>query len=238
MMGSNIQHLAWDSHWLGFPVARVVGEVLNAPACLPDIVAQCQATGVRLLYLIFDPAQQPTAEAAQALGVQLVDNKRTYSQLIDGVGQPITPVNTHLFQVDSITPALRSLAVQSGEYSRFRLDKRIGATAFEELYMQWLDRSLLQGQVWAVATPSDTVGLLAYAGHEHYASIELLAVDAGTRRRGIGQCLVQAAQQAAQQQGYAQLQVATQGANQPAWHLYERCGFQLLRTELIYHLWL
>lgn len=238
VMEPEIDHLAWDSDWLGFPVARVAGEGLDAPARLATMLAKCQAAHVRLLYLVLAPTQQAAAENIQVCGAQLVDKKVVYQQFANAIQIPAAPVNTQLYQAEAITPALQQLAVESGEYSRFRRDERIGSTAFEALYTSWLQRSLAQGQVWGVATPDATVGLLAFARHEQHASIELLAVDASARRHCIGKYLVQVAQQAAYEQGYSRLQVVTQGANEPARRLYERCGFQRLRTEHIYHLWL
>jgi dTDP-4-amino-4,6-dideoxy-D-galactose acyltransferase len=236
--GVDIQHLAWDSDWLGLPVARVVGEGLNDPARLAAVLAQCQTAGVKLLYLVLNPTQQQAAVAVQVVGAQLVDSKHVYQQRVEANNFPTAPSHNVLFQAETLTPTLQQLAVQSGEYSRFRLDKRIGLPAFEALYTNWLHRSLLQGQVWGMATHAGTVGLLAFASHEHYASIELLAVAATARRQGTGKCLVQLAQQLAYRQGCDMLQVVTQGLNQPARRLYERCGFQLARTEHIYHLWL
>ena len=48
--------------------------------------------------------------------------------------------------------------------------------------------------------------------------------------------LVRMARQQAWHRGCAELRVATQGANQPAWRSYEQCGFELLRTEHHFYL--
>lgn len=233
-----IQHLTWDSEWLGFPVARITEVGFDDSDQAAHTLAQCQNAGIRLLYLVFKPSQAEANRIAHAAGAQLLDTKLTYYQKISAAETAMPPSGTRLIQATAITPALRQLALQSGEHSRFKRDEKIGRTAFETLYTNWLHRTLVKGQVWTVASPDEAIGLLAFAGHDHYASIELLAVAPAARRRGVGHCLVQAARQLAQQQGYAELRVVTQGANQPARRLYERAGFQLLRTEHIYHLWL
>ena len=64
----------------------------------------------------------------------------------------------------------------------------------------------------------------------------LLAVAA--RRQGIGQQLVEAARQKAHHWGCPTLQVVTQRDNEPACRFYAQCGFELVREEHIYHLWL
>ena len=128
--------------------------------------------------------------------------------------------------------------MQSGAYSRFRRDTRIGGPAFASLYQQWLQRCLNHGTVWAAGVDNITVGLLAFAARDDYASIELVAVDPLSQGQGIGRALVQAAAQEARQNGFARLQVVTQKANQPAQALYQGCGFRLAQAQHVYHLWL
>ena len=232
--------LAWDSEWLDFPVARFAAGPRCAAAEVRAAVAQARAAGIRLLYLVLEPGNAPAAAAALASGAWLVDSKRTYQQPLPTGPLPTAPSGINLTLSTTDTPELWQLAVQSGEYSRFRRDARIGPDAFEELYGQWLRRSLAQGLVWSAALANDPrpVGMLAFDASATYASIELLAVTPAARRHGIGRQLVQAARRAALRHGFSTLQVVTQELNQPACRFYERCGFELRRVEHIYHLWL
>ena len=236
MIGEDVQPLVWDSNWMGFPVARFI---VDSSDNMTIAVAQCRAAGMRLLYLVLDPADTVAAAAAAATGALLLDVKLSYEKRLPGLTMSgVPPVGTVLALADATTPQLVALAFQSGEYSRFRRDFRIGIQAFEGLYAHWLGKALVNGRVWAASNANETVGLLAFDVRGGDASIELLAVAPTARRQHIGQYLVQVAEQAAQHQGYATLQVVTQGANQPARQFYERCGFQVRHTEHIYHLWL
>ena len=78
MNGIDIQNLTWDSDWLGFPVARAALAATDDPARVAALVAQCRAAGTRLLYLVLDPDQPATAQAAKVAGADLVDIKLTY----------------------------------------------------------------------------------------------------------------------------------------------------------------
>ena len=240
MMGSGLELLAWDTGWLGFPVARLADAPLCAPVDVAGAVAQCRAAGVRLLYLVLNPANTAAASVACTVGAHLADVKLIYELPPAAPGPPATPPDgVRLVATTVLTPALERLAWQSGEYSRFRTDERFGPRAFKELYSRWLRQALEQGIVWtALEEGGEAVGLLAYGLRGGQASIELVAVAASAQRRRIGRCLVQAAQDEAQRRGHAALQVVTQGANVPARKFYERCGFQLKRTEHVYHLWL
>ncbi|RZK29158.1 MAG: GNAT family N-acetyltransferase [Hymenobacter sp.] len=140
------------------------------------------------------------------------------------------------------TSELESLAWQSGEYSRFRLDPHFETAVFQQLYSQWLRNSLAgiiaqQVLVWR-DTDRQELGLLTLGEKNHRADIGLLAVDTNARGQRIGQQLVGAARVWAVSQGYAELQVVTQGDNEPACAFYTKCGFRPVHTEHIYHLWL
>ena len=236
MKGEDVQALAWDSNWLGFSVARCI---VGASNDINTAIAQCRGAGMQLLYLVVDPADAVAAATATAAGALLVDVKIMYEKrLVESTTPFVPPVDIVLALADATTPQLEALALQSGEYSRFRRDIRIGTQAFEELYVHWLGRALGHGRVWAASSADETLGLLAFDVRGGNASIELLAVAPTARRQHIGQYLVQVAGQETQRQGYFKLQVVTQGANQTARQFYERCGFQVRHTEHIYHIWL
>ena len=235
-----VELLPWDSDWLGFPVARLVAGPPGSATDVSAAVAQGRAAGIRLLYLVLDPTDVVASEAARAAGAELLDIKLTYelslSTLVPSVQEP---VGIQLTQVVALTPALEKLAWQSGKYSRFRLDSRIGSPAFEALYTRWLSQSLAQGTVWAASNENnEPCGLLAFGTRGGAASIELLAVAPAARRQRIGYFMVQAARQEAIRQGHAMVRVVTQDANQSARQFYEQCGFRLLDTAHYYHLWL
>lgn len=239
--GAGIQLLPWDSEWLGFPVARLMTGAVGTTLDIATTVGQCRADGIRLLYLLTDSADAAASAAAQAVGARLADVRLTYQlPLAKAVSPAILPPGIALARATVLTPSLEELAWQSGEYSRFRRDDRIGDRAFRALYTRWLCQALAEGVVWLAATGSEeTAGMLAFEAGDHgTASIALLAVAPTARRRRIGQCLVQMAALEARHRGCAELRVVTQGANQPARQLYEQCGFGLLRTQHCYHLWL
>ena len=235
-----LQLLAWDSAFLGFAVARAVVPSQGA-AATAALVAQARGQGVRLLYLLVDPADEPAATAARAAGARLADRKVTFSQPIGPVpGQPadtgpVVPVST-------FSPELEALAWQSGEYSRFRRDPAFAPGVFERLYSHWL-RASLRGELaravlaWPGPDGKPT-GLLTLQALGPQAGIGLLAVQAGQRGRGQGRALVAAALQMAQAWGCEQLRVVTQLDNLPACRFYTSVGFAIEYQENVYHLWL
>lgn len=240
MSQPELQLLAWDSEFLGFAVARSVVSPPGA-AATAALVAQARGQGIRLLYLMIDPTDEPAAAAARAAGARLVDRKVTFSRpVVPMPGQsaetgPVVPVST-------FCPELEALAWQSGEYSRFRRDPGFELGVFERLYSHWLRASLrgdLARALLAWPGPGDKpTGLLTLQAHGPQASIGLLAVQAGQRGRGQGRAMVAAALRMSHDWNCARLRVITQLDNLPACRFYTSVGFAIEHQENVYHLWL
>jgi dTDP-4-amino-4,6-dideoxy-D-galactose acyltransferase len=242
---NQLQILNWDSEFLGYPVARLEAHCLK-PVELASQVAAAQNAGIRLVYLIAAPADEVSNASACQTGAWLADRKVTFAM-------PVSPSEREALHSPAIqatttwTPELESLALQSGEYSRFRLDKRFSSDVFPHLYQQWLRNSLahqLAREVLVFTVPTEFearpkhVGLLTLGMKNGRADIGLLAVDERARGQRIGQQLVAAAKQRTATWGFNELQVVTQLDNVAACGFYQHCGFHESQVEHIYHLWL
>lgn len=143
---------------------------------------------------------------------------------------------------------LRALAVASGAYSRFNLDKGLSQEGFEGMFEAWLNNSLNKTMADAVFMACDAdknnevVGLITVKRKDLNVNIGLLAVAESHRRMGIAQCLLsRAVLFALEEVGYSEaatLNVVTQGGNPPACQCYERFGFDLDTTQDVWHCWL
>ena len=239
-----VQLLEWDSNFLGFSVGQLAARQLSA-AGLTALVEQSQSAGIHLIYMAVDPTDAALAAVADQAGARLVDRKVTFARATN-LPLPAGPApksgEAAIFSTATFTSALEELAWQSGEFSRFRRDGRFASGVFEDLYTQWLRASLtgeLARVVLAYPSPEGAeVGLLTLGQQQDFANIGLLAVAGTNRGQGIGQQLVEAARQQAQRWGCPTLQVVTQRDNEPACRFYAKCGFELVREEHIYHLWL
>lgn len=242
----SLQPLAWDSDYLGFGVARLAAHALS-PTELAALVAEARVSGLRLLYLITAPDDAISNGSAREAGAWLADRKVTFAMPVAAADQDIA-IGSAIHATTTWTPALESLALQSGEYSRFRLDVNFAPAVFTGLYQRWLQNSLnhqIAREVLVFATEPTAAGqqgtaqgLLTLGLKNGRADIGLLAVDAQARGQRIGQQLVAAARQRTAAWGLAELQVVTQLDNEPACGFYRRCGFREWQVEHIYHLWL
>lgn len=234
-----LQPLPWDSDFLGLPVARLLATGLT-PAALVAALEAARQSGVRLLYLIAAPDDDGAAAVAHRAGAWLADRKVTFAMplpALTGSGVPTKSISL----TTNYTPQLESLAWQSAEYSRFRLDPRFDAAVYKRMYSLWLRNSLAgvlarQVLVWHNGEGQE-LGLLTLGEKNGRANIGLLAVDSTARGQRVGQQLIAAAVAQATAWGHTELQVVTQRANEPAYSFYQKCGFKPVHEEHIYHLW-
>ena len=135
---------------------------------------------------------------------------------------------------------LIDLSIQSGIYSRFNIDKKIGKEKFQQLYTLWMVNSInlkIAKDVLVYTEMKDLAGFVTLGEKNNQADIGIISVDSTFRKKGIGKILMTSAEKKFSNLGYDSIQVVTQGDNIPACKLYESCGYQVDSLEFFYHIW-
>lgn len=238
-MNTALEMLPWDTDFLGFPVAQLC-PAASSLGCVTELLEEARRQNIRLLYWFVDPADAEAVVTARVLGARLTDRKVTYAMPVATEPEPwaegIEPTT-------EVTPQLRSLALQSGYYSRFRTDPGFAADVYKRLYTRWIESSVAgsiarEVLVYRAAPAPREVGLLTLGVQNNRASIGLLSVEEMARGQAVGTKLVTAAQHRTAEWGLSTIQVVTQQDNMKACRFYERCGFQIEQVQYIYHIWM
>jgi dTDP-4-amino-4,6-dideoxy-D-galactose acyltransferase len=235
------QILNWDSEVFGFGVARIETSRLNLSS-LQEILQALRLQKIKLVYWASDPEDSSSQQAAAQCKGFLADRKVTYSAVLDGLSEVTFPgIAVEEYPQALPNQELEFLALQSGEYSRFKADSKVPVTVFEKIYKLWIANSTKRAiakNVLVVKKNNQIVGMATLGEKNNRGDIGLVAVHPDYRGLKIGTALMTVAQNWFVQQGYAQSQVVTQQANKPACGLYERCGYIIEKTEFFYHFWL
>ena len=225
--------LHWDSDFFGLCIAKAV------VASKEDIAALSRQEGVLrnhfdLIYIFSESGLEVPFENAR-----LVDRKAVFT-LNALVRYDANPAIMH-WEYPIATDALISLALVSGKYSRFQLDKRLPAGSYERLYTRWIEQSVnkvLASEVFCYMVDGVPRGLVTQDFHDGQGVIGLVAVDEDYQHRGIGTALIKHSISYVHEHHGNRLSVATQMDNEPACHLYSGCGFSLESVTKIWHWWL
>lgn len=229
-----IRKLEWDSEFFGLQIGRVD---LHTNEEATELLAQRAELQKQfdLLY-IFDPNDVGLAFD----DASLVDEKIYYGKLCEPRMQ-YQEVSYYRDAVPSVD--LYHLALVSGEFSRFRIDKQFPEGSYERLYTRWVENAcpkegtnkqiLLIHNAEHVAKGMITIDHDGELGH-----IGLSAVDTDTQRQGIGTKIMSTLDGYLYDQGVKRLEVSTQKTNTFACKWYEKNGFTIQSRTKIYHWWL
>lgn len=236
--------LQWDSAFFGFGIGKL--ELKDAVMLgNEEIEREMQRNKIRLLY-IFNKLDDHTDSTRkdgipERWGATLIDRKVVYGKTLSLDRAAALPMSISQFSGKEPTNQLFSLALQSGIYSRFRLDKNFPQGSFERLYHLWMEKSVRKelADVVLIAgnDPETTGGMVTVSLKNGSASIGLIAVDEKSRGQKLGQQLMAAAEQSAIQAGINQITVATQLDNKSACAFYQHLGYEIKTVIEIFHWW-
>jgi ribosomal protein S18 acetylase RimI-like enzyme len=186
------------------------------------------------------PADVPSGveEALCAEGFAPIDTAVTLER-----PRILDDVDDESFEVRSATAADEVAVVRLAEAalttSRFSRDPCLTAREAARVKSAWA-RSYFEGtrgEAMVVAChPDDGVVmgfLLALSSPDRALVIDLVAVDARARRRGVGRAMTIEAQRHFVRA--ERLRVGTQGSNTSALMAYQRMGFKVVREETVWH---
>ena len=134
-----------------------------------------------------------------------------------------------------------NLAIESGICSRFKLDKNIDESKFNELYKLWIVNSVkkeIAAGVLIYEIDNKLAGLITFDKSQGVGKIGIIAVDKCYRRRSVGSFLLTAAEYYLYGAGCDKVTIVTQDCNTPACQLYKKNGYHVDGAEYVYHIWL
>lgn len=135
---------------------------------------------------------------------------------------------------------LVALGLQSGEFSRYKLDPRIKESYFKKLYELWVLNSLnktFATEVIIYTVEGRAAGFFSFKVDQNIIKAGLSAVDAGYRGKGIGKKMLLLLENYAMKHDVAEIIIPTQAANTGACAFYTKLGYTVQKKEFICHYW-
>jgi ribosomal protein S18 acetylase RimI-like enzyme len=231
---SGIAPDAWLADVMRRPVFRVRATAEAAARVAAHSLAQPPGT--------FYFAKLPTSDVAllrrfTEAGFEVVDTAITLHHDRD-IPPSLTSVTVREVREED-EEAVVAIATRAFHCSRFHLDPRIEPEVAQAIKGEWVRnycRGLRGDRLFVATLPGldRPIGFLAALQSGECAVLDLIAVDAGVRRNGVGAALVSAFL-AAYRPRFRTVVVGTQVANVSSIRLYERLGFVFARSEYVVH---
>lgn len=227
-----LESLPWDSSFFGYSVGRIEADEFFS-------FDEADWSAYDVIYIMSDPANQELRQRIVATGARLYDEKVTFLKR-PSIVKVSKSVRSYRPSVLNEYDEVVEIGVQSGVYSRFKMDNRFGPDAFRKLYQIWMRNSIERRIAREVFIYQDGVkpeGVITLGEKNGRADIGILAVDEASRGKQIGQQLIRAAEAFCLEHTYEHLQVVTQLANETACRFYEKCGFSIDTIINVHHWW-
>ncbi|HWW39895.1 GNAT family N-acetyltransferase [Pedobacter sp.] len=228
-----IERVDWDSNFFGFEIGRITIDDLNG-FNYKDFKNESEK--YRLVYVL-------SKDNLNLNNLTLVDNKVVFHrENISNINRLSFTENMVLFDerkhdVDQLV----SLALESGVYSRFYLDKNFKNGEYRKLYTEWILKSINGELAFNILIANEKSKILGFTTivkkNEILADIGLVAVHKDARGRGIGMGLINKTIEIARESNFKEIQVVTQMDNIPARKLYTNANFVIKDNINIYHFW-
>eukprot|EP01038_Epipyxis_sp_PR26KG_P009288 gene9288-12515_t len=263
-MSRFVEKLNFDTNLFKFNVGRIDLhdkdlELLNKFPSLDDILRQAYSSGFKVIY-IFAPTNEIALTKNQSISFSypgiLVDVKTTYKASLSSFQNTslvdkafIGKVRIRKYDIQILNANMRKLGINSGGYSRFKVDEKIPFDGYEAMFEAWTKNSINRSAADEVFVaysnddPTEEIGFITVKKtSDTNVNIGLLSVSANHRRLGIATSLLsRAVLWAFEEIGHeinATINVITQGSNQTACQCYEKFGFIKYSTQQVYHVWL
>jgi dTDP-4-amino-4,6-dideoxy-D-galactose acyltransferase len=232
--------LEWDTQHFGYKIASVHPDAIML-AELKLLTDELKSNDFRLAYFFVNPLDEISNDVLQSVSAFMADEKVTFGIHLDQdsiyeISPSIMP-----YKLGYTSEKIKNLALQSGIYSRFKLDKNFVADEYVKLYTEWIDKSvkkIIADEALIYYKNEEEMGLVTLAINKSKGSIGLVAVDELERGNSIGKHLMNAALFYFKEKGITNIEVVTQKANKIACEFYRALGFEIRNVENIYHLWI
>ena len=192
-MKNYINTLEWDSMFFGYKIASIQPLELESDD-LTRIISELRNNDFKLAYCFVNPDDEVSIKSITNASGLLVDEKVTFS--IQGFKE-IVPESSNIrpYNLTYLSENLKILTLQSGLYSRFKIDPNFQNNEYENLYIEWIKKSVTKSvadEILIYYEGSEEKGFVTLAIKKDIGSIGLIAVDEKERGKSIGRKLVNA----------------------------------------------
>jgi dTDP-4-amino-4,6-dideoxy-D-galactose acyltransferase len=234
--------LDWDTKFFGFPVGH-----LSCRRLTPAIDARARdfasTHGIALLELLCDSRDRLSVSTAERSGYSLADIRLTLERPLRSTPTSDLPAGYRIEKANEThIPALRSIARDLYQDSRYFFDERFERSKAREFFEVWVEKAV-RGTfdhecLILVRGSGEPAAYCTVRRHgQSAAAIGLFGVAASAQGQHLAVPFLQNVLAALAAGGIDRVEVVTQARNVRAQRVYQRCGFVTKSTELWYHKW-
>tara|TARA_B100000809_G_C15139822_1_gene532570 strand:+ start:1254 stop:1967 length:714 start_codon:yes stop_codon:yes gene_type:complete len=230
-----IKFLDWDSRFFNKNIGEIVMDSTISNSQLRELLKDAKSGNFDVIYLFSDFEIKNTI--INEFKGMLVDVKNTFKKRVILKH----PANSRIksFNENDLCDKIVGLSRLSGNYSRFNIDQKFSLQDFNNLYDEWLKKSIsreIADEVFVYVEQKETLGFVTISLKEKKGYIGLIAVNPSHQGKEIGTHLLSEVENFLIFNNINELYVPTQKTNILACRFYTKNNFKLESSKYIYHL--
>lgn len=238
----NIQHLHWDSNFLGYKVAKIITDVTDELELIEEF-EKLKKENYKLVTIHSSKKIDIFCNIKKKYNI-FFDTKLTFIKnlVTKNIKKFDVDLKPHFYDRSIACNQLVSLAVESSSFSRFRRDMNFKRDVCDALFENWIKSSVKDHKTSKVVIVEDKKMILGMAAfHLDLSSggiIDVISTHNKYRGMGIGRSLLSFCENYFLSENANTVKVSTQKVNLSACNFYKSCGYKIGKIENIVHLWL
>ncbi|MSR78068.1 MAG: GNAT family N-acetyltransferase [Candidatus Omnitrophica bacterium] len=238
-----IRYLDWDSQFFRVKIAYLAPKRIRE-SILKFAFLKCEEESVECLYYLCDCHDSESVRLAERNGFHFTDIRLTFERDIAD-WKPLNTRGPSEIVIRECLPEdlkmIQKIAEDNYQHSRYYFDHHFSKEICQKFYSDWVSKSSrgeFDDLVFVVSSDRKIIGFICCKRvSNNLGRIGLIGVDRQRQAQGVGIGLVEKACEWFHNQGILRVEVVTQGRNLPAQKFYQKCGFQIARSEIWYHKW-
>lgn len=229
--------LDWDSDFFRVKSARLSLFSELDEKRLASLLDKCDGIG---FLTIFNPTKfrqndkwlvRNTKAYLCDTNIQFQKSRLISESILD---EKVEVLNNCPFDIDIV-----ELSENAFIHSRFNVDEKISKEKVSLIYSEWVKNAFVDNEKYFVKYVENgkTIGFILFSFTVQLARIELIAVNETYANMKIGKFMMSQLEIFVTQKGLDRINVGTQITNVKALNFYVDCGYKIIDSFNIYHLW-
>jgi len=235
-----IQYLEWDSKIFKKNIGKLNINSLNKKN-IGKILDECKKINLSCLFC-FVNINYNTINIAQENKFDLINIKVGYNLNLKKRNNKLNSIPRNIKLEDAKISDIKKL-IQINNYvgktSRFYKDKKIKKNISRKIYREWIKNSLkgYADKIIVLKIKNEIYGFISCKIKNKIGIIDLIGVLPEYQGKGYGKLLINESIKWFNSKNIDEIEVTTEGENISAQRLYQKIGFRIYDTKLVYHKW-
>jgi dTDP-4-amino-4,6-dideoxy-D-galactose acyltransferase len=239
---NKVKYLDWDSEFFGFSIGRIYANAISA-ANLEEILENAVENNIKFVELFCDNSDKESIYSSERSGFRLADLKITLIKKLDGETIENSALNDLIFKKADLEDANKLKTIGKGlfKHSRYYRYQKFDPAKVDSMFQTWIEKSIsgeFDDELYYLCNETDILAFCSLKYRENAASIGLMGIAESCRGKGLGSVLLDRIFHLLHKRKVTEVNVATQGENFNALHLYEKKRFYLSKITICYYKWM